>query len=42
MKKMGHWVIWAAVLALTALLGASPGLAAGKVIVYSSNLKSSC
>lgn len=37
MKKMGHWLIWAAVLTLTALLGASPGLAAGKVIVYSSN-----
>jgi len=37
MEKMGHWLIWAAVLALTALLNAAPALAAGKVIVYSSN-----
>ncbi len=37
MKRLGHFFIWSAVLTLTALLGASPGLAAGKVIVYSSN-----
>ncbi|MDH4264404.1 MAG: extracellular solute-binding protein [Deltaproteobacteria bacterium] len=37
MKKWGHWLIYSAVLVLTALLGASPALAAGKVIVYSSN-----
>jgi iron(III) transport system substrate-binding protein len=37
MRKIGHWVAGAAVLALTALLIAAPALAAGKVIVYSSN-----
>ncbi len=37
MGRIGRWVWGAAVLALAALLSMAPALAAGKVIVYSSN-----
>jgi len=37
MGKMGHWLLGIAVLVLAAFLSAVPALAAGKVIVYSSN-----